>query len=201
MFPTLYSSHDMSTLNEVFCRQDYLARRDLRVAVDIGSNIGISALYFLTRNRTCRVYLFEPDPKNIERLRLNLRGYEARFILEEAAVGIEEGSGSFGVEPTGRYGTLTGHGTGDAYSPGQLISVRVRRVDAVLEDVLAREARIDLLKIDTEGMEDELVRAIPAHLLQRISTIYYETNAPAPLHQDRFRFHYSCQTNRLTSRT
>ena len=46
------------------------------MAVDFGSNIGISALYFLTRNPSVQVYLFEPVPSNIERLRENLKGYE-----------------------------------------------------------------------------------------------------------------------------
>ena len=47
--PKLWSHHDMFTVNEVFCRRDYAARPgDLRV-LDLGSNIGISALYFLTR--------------------------------------------------------------------------------------------------------------------------------------------------------
>ncbi len=44
-----------------------------RVVVDIGSNIGISALYFLTRNPACRCWLYEPVPRNVERLRANLR--------------------------------------------------------------------------------------------------------------------------------
>ena len=61
---TLYSCHDILTVNEIFCRNDYPASQDLRVVVDIGSNIGISAAYFLTRNNQVRCYLFEPDPKN-----------------------------------------------------------------------------------------------------------------------------------------
>ena len=199
--PTLYSSHDMSTVNEVFCRSDYRSARDLRVAVDIGSNIGLSALYFLTRNRSSRVYLFEPDPKNVERLRSNLRGYETRLQIEEVAVGISDGEESFAVETTGRYGTLVSPEIEAEQRQGAVIAVRVRRIDAILEEILQREDRIDVLKIDTEGTERELVEAIPRHLLERISTIYYETNEPMPLHEDRYRFHYSCQTNRLMART
>ena len=80
---TLYSRDDMLTVNEVFCRQDYRAGTDLRVAVDLGANIGISALYFLTQSADSRVYSWEPDPKNITRLRQNLRGYEERYELAE----------------------------------------------------------------------------------------------------------------------
>ena len=48
--PTLHSSHDMFTVNEVFCREDYACGPGIRTVVDVGSNIGISALYFLTRD-------------------------------------------------------------------------------------------------------------------------------------------------------
>ena len=70
--PTLFSHHDLLTLNEVFCRRDYPADGRTRVVVDLGSNIGLSALYFLTRNETIRAYLFEPVPSNLSRLRDNL---------------------------------------------------------------------------------------------------------------------------------
>src|SRR5829696_753236 len=82
--PTLYSVHDMWTLNEVFCREDYRAGPELGAVVDLGSNIGISALYFLTRARSARCWLYEPVPRNAERLRLNLAGLEGRYELREA---------------------------------------------------------------------------------------------------------------------
>ena len=54
--PITYSHHDIFTVHEIFGREDYAAGNDLRVVVDIGSNVGISALYFLTRNHTSRCY-------------------------------------------------------------------------------------------------------------------------------------------------
>src|SRR5437899_2554338 len=51
------SSHDMLTVNEIFCRLDYLATSEDQIVVDFGSNIGISAAYFLTRSRSSFVYL------------------------------------------------------------------------------------------------------------------------------------------------
>jgi FkbM family methyltransferase len=192
--PTLHTSHDISTVNEVFCRLDYRAPTTLRVAVDIGSNIGISALYFLTRNPTARVYLFEPDPKNVARLRENLTGFEDRYELDGAAIGVSEGEVSFCTEPTGRYGRI-GKDFGD------VITVRCRSVNAVLAAILKREGRVDLLKIDIEGTEEEVVAAIRPDLLEHIDAIYYETCGPAPLHTDRFSHRYETQTNRLLANT
>jgi FkbM family methyltransferase len=189
----------MWTVNEIFCRQDYRVGGELRVAVDVGANIGLSALYFLTRNETSRVYAFEPDPKNVARLRENLRGYEGRYELEEVAVALSSGTAAFGVEPIGRYGTLslelqTGH------PPTEVIEVRTRALNDILDEVLARHDRIDILKIDVEGLEEELVAAIDRRQLERITSIIYETNAPAPMHEDLFDYRYSSQTSRLQRR-
>lgn len=48
--PVAYSHHDMLTINEIFCRHDYSASASDQIIVDFGSNIGMSALYFLTRS-------------------------------------------------------------------------------------------------------------------------------------------------------
>jgi FkbM family methyltransferase len=195
--PTLFSSHDISTVNEVFCRGVYRTGDSLGVVVDIGANIGVSALYFLAENPAARAYLFEPVPRNVERLRLNLSGFEHRYRLEEAAVSLQDGEATFATEASGRYGTLR------VEKPSQWertqITVRTREINSVLRDVLEREQRIDLLKIDTEGTEPELVAAIRPELLARIASIVYESDEPAPLHRDRYRHRYRSQINRLTA--
>lgn len=82
ILPKIYSYHDMLTVNEVFCREDYCAKSACKVIVDVGSNIGISALYFLTRNKDSKCYLFEPVPENVEKLKENLKLFEGRYCLE-----------------------------------------------------------------------------------------------------------------------
>ena len=185
--PTLYSHHDVWTLSEIFCREDYRAGSETAVVVDVGSNIGLSGLYFLTRNASCRCYLFEPDPRNVQRLRENLSGLDGRWSLEEAAVGPTGGVVSFGREPTGRYGAV-GASTPDT------IEVRCLSIDDVLEDVLAREGAIDVLKIDTEGLEADTVSAIRPELLERIDMVYFESQTPMRLHEDRFASSFANET-------
>ncbi len=164
---TAHHPDDMRTVNEVFCRHDYAASADVRVVLDLGSNIGVSGLYFLTRNAVARCYLFEPDPRNLAKLRTNLAGYEERYVLSECAVSDADGYVDFGIEPTGRYGTI-----GTYHS--ETIRVLGRDINGVLEDVLEREARIDILKLDVEGTETRILRAIRAELLDRIALIYAE---------------------------
>jgi FkbM family methyltransferase len=193
--PTLFSSHDLLTVNEVFCREDYRCRPDIGVAVDIGSNIGISALYFLTRNPTIRVYGYEPDPRNVQRLRLNLADYADRYRLDEVAVGVADGTARFATDPFGRYGTLA-YSEGTWYQP-VFIEVRLRSINNILAEVLEQEDQIDILKVDTESMEEQLIAVIDDALLGRIRTIVYETDVPAPFHSSRFRHSFDCMTNRL----
>jgi FkbM family methyltransferase len=191
--PTLLHPHDFWTVNEVFCREDYAADSALQVAVDIGSNIGISALYFLTRSRAVRCHCFEPVPRNADRLRKNLAAFADRMTLCEAAVADRAGRVRFGVEETGRYG-------GIGAETGAHIEVECLDVNAVLAGILEREGWIDLLKLDTEGSELVTVQAIAPQHLRRIGTIYFEWDDRAPLYPELFDARYANATVRLRNR-
>jgi FkbM family methyltransferase len=191
--PTLYSHHDMWTVNEVFCREDYAVGPELRTVVDIGSNIGISALYFLTRNADARCHLYEPVPENVERLRRNLAGYERRYELHEAAVADRADRVSFGVEPTGRYG-------GIGLDLERSIEVESLDINRVLDGVLEREPLIDVLKLDTEGLELRTVRAIRPDLLRRVRVIYFEVDEEPEVHPELFERSFANTTCALRNR-
>lgn len=175
----LYSHHDILTVNEIFCRQDYFADKSVQYVLDLGSNIGISALYFLTRNTESKCYLYEPDNRNSERLRKNLVGFESRYVLVQAAVSDECGQFEFGIEPTGRYG-------GIGVKTGQTITVKCLNINDVIKEVLQDAPFIDILKIDTEGVEIKTVQAIAPELADRFEKIYLEAHPSSELHPDLF---------------
>lgn len=177
VYPTVYHCYDMLTANEVFCRHDYYANKNINIVVDIGSNIGISALYFLTRNYYSKCYLFEPDQRNVSKLKKNLSLFEDRYILSEKAVGVTQGIVEFGIEATGRYG-------GIGVSGDETISVDCLGINDVLSYVLSKEECIDILKLDTEGIEVDTVEAINKQYLCRIKCIYMEASPRKRLHQD-----------------
>ena len=174
---TAFSHHDLITLIECFGKLDYKASKDTSVVVDFGSNIGISALYFLTRNSSIKVYLFEPVPKNIERLRENLKGFERRYRLEECAVGVETGKFDFACDDTGRYGGLIKGGASyfSEWSTDNIIQVRVILANQVLEEILNSHRSIDIVKIDVEGYENKILSNLKPEVLSRIKRIYVET--------------------------
>lgn len=171
---TLYTHHDMLTLNEIFCREDYRVQNNIKVIVDIGSNIGLSALYFLTRNSESFCHLYEPNPENAEKLIRSLADFSGRFNLERNAVADFDGTATFGVEPTGRYGGLS-------VETGQSIEVRCLHINAVIEKVLEQHSSIDVLKIDTEGTELDIVQAIDPRFHARIFLILAESVPNRPL--------------------
>ncbi|MEI2779518.1 MAG: FkbM family methyltransferase [Tetrasphaera sp.] len=168
---TIPHPHDVRTLNEVFCRQDYGSERP-RVVVDIGGNIGLTAVYFLTRRPDSRVYVFEPVPNNLNTLRANVSAFADRCVVSEQAVGVTGGVAEFLVEPVGRYGGLREYTRGDY--DFTVISVPCLTIADALRQVLHTEGSIDLVKIDTEGSEEALVAAIPDDVWPRIGEVAYE---------------------------
>jgi FkbM family methyltransferase len=142
---------------------------DELVIVDFGSNIGLSAAYFLTAATKSFCYLVEPVPTNISRLMQNLAEFDSRYRLEHAAVALHEGDEEFGLEESGRYG-------GIGVKTGLFITVPCLNAIKLLSDIVDKHGSIDILKIDIETLEIEIIRAIPLALLSRIKKIFVEQN-------------------------
>ena len=163
----LYHYEDLSTLNSIFCRHDYAAPRPLETVVDFGANIGLSCLYWLTRNPRSRVYLYEPVPANFEHLKLNLSGLESRYEPEQVAVSDSRGTVEFGIEPTGRLGSI-------GAQTGRTIQVRRVHVMDAIGPVLERHGAIDCLKVDIEGHERAVLGGIEPKCFEKIRYINVE---------------------------
>jgi FkbM family methyltransferase len=158
---------DLSTVFGVFCRADYRCDSRVRVAVDIGANIGVASLYFLTRNAGAIVHAYEPVPRNAAALATNTARFAQRLRFHQVAVGTRSGTADFAVEPTGKFGGLTA-----PYS--ERIQVECVAINDLLERVLSEHGRIDCLKIDVEGTERDLLAAVAPEHWQRIACIYAE---------------------------
>ena len=168
---TVPDGHDVRTVNEVFCRHDYGTTAH-RVVIDIGANIGVAALYFLSRRPDAVVYAFEPVAANLETLERNLAPFRDRVRVDRRAVSPTGGPARFFVERVGRYSGLAD------YYPHDLeheeVVVETVAVADALDAVLAEEGHIDLLKVDTEGSESALVAAVRPDQWQRIGAVRWE---------------------------
>ena len=169
--PRLFSHHDLLTVNEIFCREDYACRAPLRTVVDIGANIGLAALWFLTRDPQAHVYSFEPLPQNVERLTANTASFADRLTVRPVAVGLADGPVTFGWEETGRYG-------GIGLALDNRLTVDCVEVNAALRAILAERGVIDVLKVDVEGLEIDLIRALAPDVRAKIRLIYAESDRP-----------------------
>lgn len=163
--------YDVREVNEVFYRHDYGTSRP-RVVVDAGGHIGISAAWFLSRSPHTRVHVWEPVPRNLATLRVNVAPFGDRCVIHEAALAPRAGPATFLVDPTGRYTGLADHLPG---AEGRVaVEVWCDAVEGALRGVLDDEGgRIDLLKIDIKGTEEALVDAIPTEVRQAIDEIVY----------------------------
>lgn len=164
---TLYSWHDARTIHEIFFALDYLISTSAKIIVDFGSNIGISASYFLSRSSKSKAYLFEPVPNNAKRLRDNLRQFGNRFSLEEVAVGTDDGFIRFGIEPTGRYGGID-------INTGNYINVVCKDSNHILQNIINDHGCIDVLKVDVEKMEKSIINRLDKRLATKINLILVE---------------------------
>jgi FkbM family methyltransferase len=162
----LFSAADFSTLNLIFVRKDYYTPAEMKTVVDIGSNIGLSTFYWLTRNPSCFVYCYEPSPISYHRLLSNLGPWQGRFAAFQAAVSNFKGKVPFYIESSGVYSSL------DSLQDGQTsIECDCLHINDVLETILNARSHIDVLKIDSEGHELRTLAAIDLSFWKHISCI------------------------------
>jgi FkbM family methyltransferase len=148
----LFSVSDFSTLNLVFCRRDYYVPNNVSTVVDIGSNIGLSVLYWLTRNNNSFCYCYEPSPISFEGLIENCSSFSNRYSAHKVAVSDFNGKARLGLEDSGVYSSL------DLESEN-FVECEVIHINEILENVISIHGNIDVLKIDSEGHELRTIKA------------------------------------------
>ena len=172
------SASDFFVLRDLFEDQEYgpVAQFNLRpdaTIVDLGGNIGLSVRYFLSLSPEARITVVEPDPGNLDLLRLNCK--EAIAAGQVTAV---QGfaAATDGQAPIDRTDQPWGFKKRDdaATPPGAEL------IPCVSIPTLLRTAnieQIDLLKVDIEGAEKELF-ADCRNWIGRVRNIAIETHSP-----------------------
>jgi len=144
-----------------------LAREDVAVVLDIGANVGITALYFAQVFPHARIYAFEPAPDNFAILEKNvascdrIRGFNFALGARDATLEL------FASDNPANFGGYSLHAAGSDTS--KRIPVPVRSVRTVLEELALRQ--VDVVKIDTEGAEFDILTAFPEPLLGSVKYI------------------------------
>lgn len=148
---------------EVFLREYYRPRVSLGEApriLDLGANIGIASLYFLSRWPRARIEAYEPNPASFAFLQRNLTASafpQADIRLHAAALSTSVATAEFLV-PAGNPTSVCAGLSGAAPAGSRFERVVVPTADA--RAVFAAPA--DVVKLDIEGHEyDVLEHALP----------------------------------------
>ena len=173
-------SVDTAILNDLWVRDVYeLAGigEALRCVVDIGAHIGIFSVQVAEMWPEARIIACEADPQNAELLRHNVRSRPRIEVVEAAIIAEESESISFYAVPD-KAAQNSGGGSLQRPEAGSVpISVAARSVRRLWAECALDGC--DLLKLDCEGAEVSILRALAeAHLLERIRRIAGEWHAP-----------------------
>jgi FkbM family methyltransferase len=146
---TAAANNDFGIAYEIFVHRYYAVKgrldpRQVRLVVDLGTNIGFSVLFWLNQFPNSRVITFEAHPAHAAQAARNfaLNGVADRVELHTAAAGAHHRSVS--ISNSGTSSTVSEAAGDDA----------IPMVD-VFETLGDRE--IDLMKIDIEGGEYEIM--------------------------------------------
>ena len=167
----LADESDLQTLCTVLGREEYAVdlQEEPRIIIDLGSNIGLSLLYFALRYPHARVYGFEPNPHAFERLQKNIRDFP-NVRAFQLAVSSRDGSTEFYANKKKSISSSFRVRPGRA----EKINVPTRSLPSLLEE--RKIDRVDILKFDVEGAEEEIFSAPKA--LEHIENIIGEVHLP-----------------------
>jgi len=140
-----------------YCPPDEFGRDwgDVRVVLDIGANIGISALYFSTIFPQASIHAFEPEPGNFRLLSANTEQC-ARIHCYPFALGAKDGELTlFNPDDEANFGGFSAHAAGTRSDFSK--TVPVRHAGKFLQELGI--TAVDVIKIDTEGAEWDILTA------------------------------------------
>ena len=138
-----------------------VAREAVRVVLDIGANVGVTALYFSQVFPNAAVYAFEPAPDNFAVLAKNVANC-ARIRAFNFALGAQDATLElYASDNPVNFGGYSLHATGSDTS--KRVSIPVRNVAGVLSELSLTS--IDVVKVDTEGAEWDILTAFPEAVL------------------------------------
>lgn len=146
------------------------------VVLDVGANLGLSALALAPLLPRGRILAIEPSPRTAEALRrtVAVNGLEARVLVEPVALGAAPGLAEFHDAAHSAGAHLL-----DAATLGGQALARLRVPVETVDALVARHglARLDLVKIDVEGFEAEVMDGAAASFARFQPMVFAEFNA------------------------
>lgn len=127
---------------------------DSEVILDVGANIGCTALLFGSLSK--KVYAFEPSPSTFSFLEKNIaRSGLKNIIPQNIGLGEEKTETSLTFAPSNRSGSFVSNQI--QASVGHITEeIAIHQLDEVAQSI--NSGKIDFIKIDVEGFEGHVLR-------------------------------------------
>lgn len=148
-------------------RELALAPGDVRCVMDVGANVGVTALYFSRIFPNAAIYAFEPAPDNFAVLQKNVANCDRIRAFNFALGAKDEMLELFASDNPINFGGYSLHAAGS--NTTKRIQIPVRNVATVLAELGL--TKVDVLKVDTEGAEWDIVTAFPEDVIARASYV------------------------------
>jgi FkbM family methyltransferase len=139
-----------------------------KVVIDVGAFIGDSPLFFVARGARA-VYAFEPSRPHYEIAMANVNHLGNVFLMD------------YGLGLADEDAILIGEGMEKRIGKGEGEKVRIRGFSTIVSEIIQKEGRIGLLKIDCEGCEWQIARRMDKNLFDKIDAVYIEIHGPKQL--------------------
>jgi len=142
------------------------------VVLDVGGNIGASAV--LAAERGAKVYAYEPEKSNFELLEKNIErnGFEGRIVA------VNEGIGIAGERNLYLHKSNSGCHSAylmDGQDLDEFIYTKIKVVDLLTVFLRHELKKVDWLKLDCEGSEGDIIdQAIASGVIRNVEKIAIE---------------------------
>lgn len=147
-FIFVIDNSDLAILKEIFLLDEYNLNLDdePKNIFDLGSNIGLSAIYFSLKYPNANIFCFEPDPDTFKRLNKNIENFNNISSFNFAISDVNKKTKFFVYPESSMSSSLL-----QRLPDQSCIDVVCKTLDSIMDDL--NIDKIDLLKFDIEGGE------------------------------------------------
>ena len=160
---------DFAVFTQVFIHKEYEVSlpHDVQSIIDAGANIGLAAVYFITRYPQAAIICIEPEKQNFEMLLKNTESYKNITCFNAGVWNkntylqiIDKGYGSLGFQVK--------------ETAGNENALPAKTIDALMQDWGKKQ--VDIVKLDIEGSEEQVLLLDESNWTGRAKTIFVEVH-------------------------
>lgn len=157
------------TINEIFSNKHYnfKSNKTAPTILDCGSNIGIATIFFKMQYPDAKITCFEPDPLAFVCLKQNIAANNLKDVTPiNAALSAKKGIADFFGQVNMNNPDSRGNSTNANWGSQRKISNSIKVQTVKLSDHITH--KIDFLKLDVEGAEQEVLNELgdKLHLIE-----------------------------------